>query len=319
VPPPLLLNRRKEENCLTNRHYNTGVLFRNVTIRLPFRGIDVKKRFLTSSDSHSLYECFLDAFSDYQVEMKMSEEQFQNRVVRDGVELELSAGAFDDERMIGFYMNGRGMWQGKLSAYDAGTGVVPDHRRRGIAEELFDFMAPRLKELGFTQYLLEVLTSNERAVALYRKLGFEETRTLAVLRSNEVMKPTANIEGVLIRRVDEPDWDVFCAYWDGEPSWQNSVDAIERVRSQTEIVGAFVDKKCVGYGIVFKPSGILMQLAVAHEFRRRGIGRKILAVLSEGGILRTNNVDEALKETLAFYKACGFEIVLRQFEMIRAL
>jgi len=276
----------------------------------------VKKRFLTAADFHSLYECFIEAFSDYQINLQMSEEQFAQRVKRDGVELEISAGAFDGERMIGFYMNGRGMWRDGLTAYDAGTGVVPDRRRRGVAEELFAFMTPRLKELGFTQYLLEVLTSNERAVALYRKLGFEEVRTLAALRSNEAVKSGADVE---IRRVDEPDWDVFCAYWDGEPSWQNSADAVERSRNQCEIVGAFVDEKCVGYGIVFKPSGILMQLAVSSDFRRRGIGRRILTTLSGDGILKTNNVDEALKGTLAFYEACGFEIVLRQFEMIRVL
>ena len=124
VPPPLLLIRRKEENCLTNRHYNTGVSFGNVTIRLPFRGIHVKKRFLTAADFHSLYECFLDAFSDYHISLQMTEEQFEQRVQRDGVELELSAAAFDGERMIGFYMNGRGMWHGQDTAYDAGTGVV---------------------------------------------------------------------------------------------------------------------------------------------------------------------------------------------------
>jgi len=276
-------------------------------------------RLLNAADFHPLYECFLDAFSDYQINLQMTEEQFEQRVKRDGVELELSAGAFDGERMIGFYMNGRGMWHGRETAYDAGTGVVPDHRRRGLAIELFEFMAPRLKERGITQYLLEVLTSNERAVALYRKLGFQETRTLAVVRSNEALKPLADVEGVSIRRIDEPDWAVFCAYWDGEPSWQNSMDAVERVRNQCEIVGAFVDEKCVGYGIVFKPSGILMQLAVAREFRRKGIGRRILASLSGDKILKTNNVDEELTGTLEFYKACGFEIVLRQFEMMRTL
>jgi ribosomal protein S18 acetylase RimI-like enzyme len=279
----------------------------------------LKFRLLTAADFHSLYECFLEAFSDYQISLQMTEEQFERRVKRDGVEAELSAGAFDDERMIGFYMNGRGLWQGKQTAYDAGTGVVPDHRRRGVAEQLFDFMAPRLAEQGFAQYLLEVLTGNERAVALYRKLGFKETRTLAVLHSNETVKTVADVEGVSIRRMDEPDWDVFCSYWDGEPSWQNSADAIERVRNQCEIVGAFVDEKCVGYGVVFKPSGILMQLAVAREFRRRGIGRRLLASLSGDKILKTNNVDEELSGTLEFYKACGFEIVLRQFEMVREL
>jgi ribosomal protein S18 acetylase RimI-like enzyme len=276
-------------------------------------------RLLTAADFHSLYECFLEAFSDYQISLQMTEEQFEQRVKRDGVVLELSAGAFDGERMIGFYMNGRGMWHAEQTAYDAGTGVVPDHRRRGVAIELFDFMAPRLKERGITRYLLEVLTSNERAVALYRKLGFEETRMLAVVRSNEDLKTAADVEGVTIRHLNEPDWDVFCAYWDGEPSWQNSMDAVERIRNQCEIAGAFVDETCVGYGIVFKPSGILMQLAVAQEFRRRGIGRRILASLSGDKILKTNNVDEKLKGTLDFYKACGFEIVLRQFEMVRQL
>jgi ribosomal protein S18 acetylase RimI-like enzyme len=276
-------------------------------------------RLLTAADFHPLYECFLEAFSDYQINRQMTEEQFEQRVKRDGVELELSAGAFDNERMIGFYMNGRGMWHGQATAYDAGTGVVPAYRRSGVAIQLFDFIAPRLKERGIKQYLLEVITSNERAVALYRKLGFEETRTLAALRANEAVKTAGDVEGVSIRQMDEPDWDVFCAYWDGEPSWQNSMDAVERIRNQCQIVGAFVDEKCVGYGIVFKPSGILMQLAVAQEFRRRGIGRRILASLSGDRVLKTNNVEEKLKGTLEFYKACGFEIVLRQFEMIRSL
>ena len=279
----------------------------------------MKKRFLTAADSHSLYECFLEAFSDYQVSLQMSEEQFEQRVKRDGLELELSAGAFDGERMIGFYMNGRGLWHEKETAYDAGTGVIPSHRRRGVAVELFDFLVPRLKERGIAQYLLEVITSNERAVSLYRKLGFDEVRTLVVLRANEPMKPLSDVEGVSLRRLEEPEWDIFCAYWDGEPSWQNSIDAVERARNQCQIVGAFLDKRCVGYGIVFKPSGILMQLAVAQEFRRRGIGRRILAALSGDSILKTNNVDEELTGTLAFYKACGFEVGLRQFEMMREL
>jgi ribosomal protein S18 acetylase RimI-like enzyme len=188
-----------------------------------------------------------------------------------------------------------------------------------VAEELFDVLVPRLKERGITQYLLEVLISNERAVSLYRKLGFEEVRKLAVLRSIEPLKSLDDVKGVSLRRMEEPDWDVFCSYWDGEPSWQNSMDAVKRARSQCEIVGAFVDENCVGYGIVFKPSGIVMQLAVAPEFRRRGIGRRILAVLSGNEILKTNNVDEELTGTLAFYKNCGFEIGLRQFEMAKPL
>ena len=117
-------------------------------------------RLLTDEDFASLYECFLLAFSDYEVDMRMSVEQFQQRLMRDGVSLPMSAAAFDDERMIGFCINGAGEWQGKPTAYDAGTGVIPGYRGRGVAKELFAFLERRLKDAGVVQYLLEVLTSN---------------------------------------------------------------------------------------------------------------------------------------------------------------
>jgi hypothetical protein len=79
---------------------------------------------MSSADFDSLYECFLTAFSDYAVDMQMSREQFRQRITRDGVSLTKSAGAFDGERMIGFCINGVGDWQGKSTAYDAGTGVT---------------------------------------------------------------------------------------------------------------------------------------------------------------------------------------------------
>ena len=129
-------------------------------------------RLLSSDDSTKLFDCFLEAFSDYQVDMQVSREDFDLRLRRDGVQLEASAGAFDESRMVGFYMNALGEWQGKHTAYDAGTGVIPAYRRQGIAEQLFACMVPRLKEADVEQYLLEVLTENARAVALYQKLGF---------------------------------------------------------------------------------------------------------------------------------------------------
>jgi ribosomal protein S18 acetylase RimI-like enzyme len=275
-------------------------------------------RFLTSADSTSLYECFLAAFSDYQVDLRISREQFEQRIARDGVQLEISVGAFDESTMVSFYMNALGDWQGKKTAYDAGTGVVPRHRRQGIAEQLFAFMAPRLKEVAVEQYLLEVLTSNERAIALYRKLGFVDTRRFALFRRSEPVKPSGDVE---IRRVEKPEWELFKSFWDGYPSWQNSIETVERVANDRVVVCAYVDEHCVGYGVAFKPSSCLMQLAVVREYRRKGIGSSILSALQRevAESLKVNNIDEELKETLAFYEAMGFKMVLEQFEMVKSL
>lgn len=278
-------------------------------------------RLLSGEDFDSLYDCFLTAFSDYEVDMRMSREHFQQRIVRDGVRLEISAGAFDGERMIGFCINGIGDWQGKSTAYDAGTGVIPGYRGRGVAKELFAFLDVKLKEAGVVQYLLEVLTSNVPAATLYRKLGFEDTRRLVVFRSGPQRgtRATREIEPqVSIKPIERPDWKLFQSFWDGYPSWQNSSDAIERITSERSIIGAYIDDVCVGYGVVFLPAS-LMQLAVSPLHRRKGIGSSILSAPEGSESLKINNIDENLTPALAFYEANGYKQVLGQYEMTKTL
>jgi len=275
----------------------------------------INYRLLSDDDFDSLHQCFLAAFSDYEVDMRMSQEQFRQRIVRDGVHLPVSAGAFDNERMIGFCINGIGSWQGKKTAYDAGTGVVREYRGRGIGKELFAFVTPRLKDIE--QYLLEVITTNTPAASLYRKLGFVDTRRFAVFRSSETrIKQTTNI---VLQRVEKPDWELYQRFWDGYPSWQNSIDACDRVASDRSIVAAYENTECVGYGVVFVPSANLMQLAVSPEHRRRGIGSTILAALDTPERLKINNIDEALTAALGFYEANGYKQVLGQYEMVKTL
>jgi GNAT superfamily N-acetyltransferase len=141
---------------------------------------------------------------------------------------------------------------------------------------------------------------------------------LTVLRSDEPVRSFAELPGVSIHPVEKPDWTLFESFWDGYPSWQNSSRAVERVVKRV-IMGAYVDGNCVGYGVVFRPSGNLMQLAVAREYRRKGIGSRILAALSPDEALKVNNIDENLKGTLAFFEANNFKIVLKQYEMMKHL
>lgn len=274
----------------------------------------INYRLLTSADFDSLHDCFLTAFSDYEVDMRMSREQFRQRLTRDGISLEMSAAAFEGERMIGFCINGLGQWQEKMTAYDGGAAIIPEYRGRGVAKELFAFLIPRLREAGVVQYLLEVLTSNVPAATLYRKLGFVETRRLAVFRSDKRIQ-AANDVG--IRRMEQPDWQLFQTFWDGYPSWQNSTAAVERVAADRVIAGAYVNDECVGYGVVFVPSANLMQLAVSPTHRRRGIGSAILASLETSEPLKINNIDEEMRGALAFYEANDYKHVLSQYEMIK--
>ena len=277
----------------------------------------INYRLLSDHDFESLYVCFLAAFSDYEVDMQMSREQFRQRIVRDGVRMEMSAGAFDaNQQMIGFCINGVGTWQGTETAYDAGTGVVREYRGRGVGKELFAFLTPRLRDKGIKQYLLEVLKTNTPAASLYRKLGFMDTRQLAVFRS---FTRIGNSSDASVRQIEQPDWNLYRSFWDGYPSWQNSIDAVERIATDTMIAAAYLNDECVGYGIVFTPSANLMQLAVSPRHRRKGIGSAILAALEPPERLKINNIDEQLTNALEFYKANGYKQVLGQYEMMKTL
>jgi len=57
--------------------------------------------------------------------------------------------------------------------------VMPDHRRKGIAEAIINTATEKMQTAyNAKQCYLEVRISNEPAIKLYRKLGFEATRTI---------------------------------------------------------------------------------------------------------------------------------------------
>jgi ribosomal-protein-alanine N-acetyltransferase len=58
-------------------------------------------------------------------------------------------------------------------------GVVPGHRRRGIATELLTLGEDRMREQGVASMHLEVGVTNEAAIRLYESLGYETLREMS--------------------------------------------------------------------------------------------------------------------------------------------
>lgn len=286
-------------------------------------------RSLSKKDFKQLYQTVIEAFSDYVVPMQPEFDALKRLYLIEGVDMDYSFGAFDGEKMVGFTVNGIGDWQGSLTAYDAGTGVIPAYRRKGISRRMFEHFLPVLRERQVIQYLLEVIVENKPAFELYKNLGFHIEREFAVFGRKNASFSTEPLyqskQNLEIRDIENPEWNLLQTFWTYHPSWQNSIDSMKRSSADATInkkfLGLFLDNEMIGYGIVFPKSGNVPQIAVAKNHRGHGFGRMLLNALQNQTEtpLKVYNVDEKAGGVLAFLRANGFSLLTRQYEMLLKL
>ena len=263
----------------------------------------------------TVYPVFLEAFSDYALPVQLSYEAFQSGLRRKGFQASVSAGAFQDGALVGFLLGGLRMWDQKLTVYDMGTGVIPRARRMGMGDRLFDTVQVQMKDRGACQYLLEVLQDNEGAYRLYEKKGFRVRRELACYRlEREACQPMRTRP---VRHVERLNLEALQAFWNCQPSWQNSPETIGADWDRYWCAVAQEGDRIVGYGLIDRTGGDIPQLAVALSHRGQGAGESILAELAahtSAAVLRVLNVEDL--ETRRFLTRRGFQNFANQYEMI---
>ena len=264
----------------------------------------IEIRPLTGVNFETMAEAFNDAFSDYDIPARYTVEYLINLVARRGYRPDLAVGAFDGKRLVGFVFN---CVDGD-AAYNSGTGVVISHRRRGIARQL---MQRSIDTLPAKRYILEVIDTNTRAEALYRELGFIETRRLQCWKLTPHPTPSPRTRGE--GRGEGPNLDTIRSWCDMTPSWQNDVPSIRRAREPYIVLG---DENCGA--VVFPSNGDVPLLAVKPSARRRGLGRALLNEVARavGKPLRIMNVEDRFE---GFLQRCGAEKFVRQIEMVLSL
>jgi ribosomal protein S18 acetylase RimI-like enzyme len=297
----------------------------------------------------TLAGAFGAAFAEYEVQI--TPDELRTMLRRRGFDPALSFAAFDGAgHIMGFTLNGIGSFGGIPTAYDTGTGTLPQYRGQGLAAQIFETSLPHLRAAGIAQYLLEVLQHNTAAVSVYRRLGFEVSREFNYFRAAAGDVRAGECTGAYEIRQTSPA--ALCPaapeFWDFEPSWQNSFEAIERAPEDFVSLGAYDGKRPVGY-IIFEPAAgggnghreitgassqtgtttsgrkvvDIVQIAVAETHRRQGIGSALL-----GEMLRRNrapgvkciNTEIGRDASIAaFLGARGIMHAGRQFEMIKKL
>lgn len=275
---------------------------------------------LEGISAEKLYHSFSRAFEDY--ERSWSREEFEKMLHRRSFNPSLSFGALDDDMLVAFTFNGIGSYNGIPSAYDTGTGTVKEYRGQGLAGRIFEFSMPHLVKAGIRQYLLEVLQHNETAVKIYKGTGFSVTRELNYFIQEKkiiINKPVQPKASYQIRPLDTLMPDQMKTFWDFFPTWQNTLDAIQKQLRDFMILGAFNRNQLVGYGIIEISSGDIPQLAVHQDFRRQGIGSAIFNTLlndNKASWVRVINTDVQCESITRFLAANNIPVTGKQFEMI---
>jgi len=274
-----------------------------------------------------ILETHNDAFSEYEVPMELSLAVFQHSNQRRGIRYDLSIGAFNGEKLIGFILNGIGKWNGEQTAYDCGTGVIQEFQGQKVASALLQQVTSLLLAHKINRYLLEVIKTNKGAFQLYSTKGFQ------IIRSFECMvveKEKIHLDlpepGVIpysysIRKIMNPDWAVLQSFWDFPPSWQNSIDSITRTRASFTILVIYHKKQPIGYGVVEPRSGGITQLAIHPDYRRQKLGSFLLLQLCEKcpapPKMLIINIDTKITNLLKWCESVGFQSFTTQYEMMK--
>ncbi|MCM1067139.1 MAG: GNAT family N-acetyltransferase [Muribaculaceae bacterium] len=274
-------------------------------------------RNLEHTDFDTLFDCFEQAFADYAVHF--GKEELRSMLTRRGFCPRLSFAAFDNDLPVAFTINGIGPCDGILSAYDIATGAIKEYRGQGVAGELFAHALPLLKEAGVGQYVLEVLQDNSKALAVYRRMNFTVSREFDCFRQSIALiageRGSAECE---VKAIDIASVRHAFGFCDFSPSWQNSLDSIERGWSGLIALGAYIAGALAGCCVLDPLTGDLAMLVVSAEYRRRGIATRLLSEAL--GRMKTDsikvlNVASDYAPMHDFLATRNIPLASRQFEM----
>ena len=282
----------------------------------------MKLKPLNNSAPKEIWQAFNDAFSNYEVPIQMPYEKFQRMGNRRGLNLDISLGAYEGKKLVGFVGNAAGDWNGKKTIYDCFTGIINNYKGKGLGKALLENSIIRSKELGFEQYLLEVITTNEKAYKLYASKGFKIVREFDVYSSKceNIRFSSDNLMDNDIKIIQTPDWNHFKEMWEFHPSWQNSVDSVNRAKDTFEIVAAYRQSDCLGYLILDTETGDIPQLAIEKDYRRKGIASALLKKVAEnrkqGFKLSLLNINSDYIPFSCFLKKHKIPVIVKQYEML---
>lgn len=281
-----------------------GIKSRNLAHKIRF----MKIHNLSTTSFDEVISCFLSAFDGYFVTLPQSKEYWKERFSTARVDWELSFGMFEGDKLVGFIINGIDRHDGVLTAYNTGTGVLPEYRGKHIIQKLYAHAIPVLKKKRIIKCLLEVIVENEKAKKVYENIGFEVTRTLRSYKGtlDADAGDEYEVESVSYQKILDLELYDSKLY-----SWDNSAEAVKKAEENTEshlIIDG--ENEPSGYFTIDRSQNILQMESSDKHFNG------LLDAISEvATTIQIKNIPVDRTELIEVLLARGFENTVNQYEM----
>jgi len=264
-------------------------------------------RHLSNTDFETIMECFLLAFDGYFVKMPTDYDYYKQRWKAAKVDFELSYGMFDNNKLVGFIIHAIDKRGDDITAFNTGTGVIPEYRGQRIVKSIYKYAISDLIQNGITKSVLEVIVENEKAIKAYKSIGFNICKKfkcyaglLSLDHNHEKIKeiPFHEISWEQIPNQDKYSWDFHYSSLKGGNSRYFNVMKGNRVESFFTI----------------KQDGTINQLEVLNN-EKGNWERLFSAIQTISKQVRIINIDDSLEEKLTLIETLGLKNTVNQYEM----
>lgn len=219
----------------------------------------MKIQALSTTPLKTIVQCLQQSFADYFVQMPDDLAYWENRWKGARVDYGASYGTFYKEELVGFMIHGLDFRQGKFTAFNTGTGVLPAFRGQRILQKMYEKAIPELKDRGVQSCILEVIQKNKKAIKAYERTGFSVSRQLKCYQGSI---SSQNEHTVQLKKMDLHffEWDDY----EGQNfySWGHVRKAILTQENQYELYEVAQEQEGIGYFIINPQTGYLAQFDI---------------------------------------------------------
>lgn len=268
---------------------------------------------LTHVSFEAIVDCFHESFADYFIDINLPASFWKKRWTSDQVDFNLSFGMYDKGKLVGFVLNGIGIHNGKKTALNAGTGVIPAYRGQRIVKQLYAHILPIFVENKIKICILEVIQENIKAIRAYQSVGYKIIKNYKCFAGDIVTNPINNTS-CLFHKVKTSNWEKYAPLNAYGHSWGNSKTSIE-IAAEYEYWEMTDNTELIGYFIVHPTSGTIAQLEIKNQnWSKYGAAlfNKMATIQTK---VRINNLDEKDAAKIKCLQTTGLKSTIDQYEM----